>query len=287
MQYNHTNLLTEEEKQMLLGIVTVLSALLAALICVGVGGGILAYVLGFVGSFLVLAVLAFVFFYVMCNVIDPKKPQEKDSRFYRNLIHLYLDAVISVARVKIKTRGMEQTPESGRFLLVSNHRDNIDPAFLLTCFRKKQLAFISKREVQGYFLVGKLMHKILCQPINRENDREALKTILKCIQILQEDKASVAVFPEGYIHDDRKLHHFRPGVFKIATKTKVPIVVCTLRGTHEALPLAMKLKSSQVEVRLLKVIYPEEYENLTTVELSEQIYELMAADLGPELVSDQ
>ena len=41
MQYNHTNLLTEEEKQMLLGIVTVLSALLAALICVGVGGGIL------------------------------------------------------------------------------------------------------------------------------------------------------------------------------------------------------------------------------------------------------
>lgn len=272
---------------MLLGIVTVLSALLAVLICVGVGGGILAYVLGFVGSFLVLAVLAFVLFYVMCNVIDPKKPQEKDSRFYRNLIHLYLDAVISVARVKIKTRGMEQTPESGRFLLVSNHRDNIDPAFLLTCFRKKQLAFISKREVQGYFLVGKLMHKILCQPINRENDREALKTILKCIQILQEDKASVAVFPEGYIHDDRKLHHFRPGVFKIATKTKVPIVVCTLRGTHEALPLAMKLKSSQVEVRLLKVIYPEKYENLTTVELSERIYELMAADLGPELVSDQ
>jgi 1-acyl-sn-glycerol-3-phosphate acyltransferase len=169
---------------------------------------------------------------------------------------------------------------------VSNHRDNIDPAFLLTCFRKKQLAFISKREVQEMFLVGKLMHKLLCQPINRENDREALKTILKCVRILEEDKASVAVFPEGYIYDDRKLHHFRPGVFKIATKTKVPIVVCTLRGTHEALPKAMRLKRSEVEVRLLQVIYPEEYENMTTVELSEQIYARMAADLGPELVSE-
>lgn len=272
---------------MLLGILTVLAALLGALICVGVGGGILAYVLGFAGSFLVLVALAFVFFYVMCKIIDPRKPQEEDSRFYRALMHLYVDAIITIARVKIKARGMEQTPETGRFLLVSNHRDNIDPAFLLTCFRKKQLAFISKREVQDMFLVGTLMHKLLCQPINRENDREALKTILKCIQILEEDKASIAVFPEGYIHDDRKLHHFRPGVFKIATKTKVPIVVCTLRGTHEALPLALKLKSGQVEVRLLKVIYPEEYENLTTVELSERIYELMAADLGPDLVSDQ
>ena len=272
---------------MLLGIITVLSALLAALIGVGTDGGVWVYIVGFAGSWLVLAALAFGFFYVMCQIIDPSKPQEKDSRFYRRMVHFYVDAILTVARVKIKTQGLEQLPESGRFLLVSNHRDNIDPAFLLTCFRNSQLAFISKREVQGFFLVGKLMHKILCQPINRENDREALKTILKCIQIIKEDKASIAVFPEGYIYDDRKLHHFRPGVFKIATKTRVPIVVCTLRGTHEVLPKAVKLQSSQAEVRLLQVIYPEEYENLTTVELSERIYELMAADLGPELVSEE
>jgi 1-acyl-sn-glycerol-3-phosphate acyltransferase len=273
---------------MLLGILTVISALLAALICVGFGNGSLwMYLLGFAGSFVVLVVLAFGFFVLMCNVINVKKPQEKDSRFYRCLMHLYVDAILTIARVKINTKGLEQTPKDGRFLLVCNHRDNIDPAFLLTCFRKKQLAFISKREVQGYFLVGKLMHKLLCQPINRENDKEALKTILKCIQILKDDEASIAVFPEGYIHDDRKLHHFRPGVFKIATKTKVPIVVCTMRGTHEVLPKAFKLKSSQVDVHLLKVIQPEDYENLTTVELSEQIYEMMAADLQPDLVSEE
>jgi 1-acyl-sn-glycerol-3-phosphate acyltransferase len=182
---------------------------------------------------------------------------------------------------------MEQTPRSGRFLLVSNHIDNVDPAFLLTCFRKSQLAFISKREVQQFFLVGQLMHKILCQPINRENDREALKTILRCIQIIKEDKASIAVFPEGYIHPDKKLHHFRPGVFKIATKTKVPIVVCTLRGTTQVLSRFLHLKPSTVEVRLLKVIYPEEYESITTVELSDRIYKIMADDLGPELVSQE
>ena len=69
-------------------------------------------------------------------------------------------------------------------------------------------------------------------------------------------------------------------------ETKVPIVVCSLRGTHEVLPRFMRLKSSEAEVRLLKVVYPEEYEGMTTVELSNRIYEMMASDLGPELVSE-
>ena len=69
-------------------------------------------------------------------------------------------------------------------------------------------------------------------------------------------------------------------------KTKVPIVVCTLRGTHEVLPKAMRLRASQVEVRLLEVLYPQDYEGLTTVELSDRIYRMMAEDLGPELVSE-
>lgn len=241
----------------------------------------------FVGGFLVLAGLAFGFLWLMCKLVDQSKPQEQDSKFYRTLMHLYVDAALTVARVTVNTRGLEQTPKSGRFLLVSNHIDNVDPAFLLTYFRKSQLAFISKQEVQNFFLVGELMHKILCQPINRENDREALKTILKCIQIIKEDKASIAVFPEGYIQPDKKLHHFRPGVFKIATKTKVPIVVCTLKGTPTVVSNFTHLKPSTVDLHLLKVIYPEEYENLTTVELADRIYQMMAEDLGPDLVAQE
>ena len=122
---------------------------------------------------------------------------------------------------------------------------------------------------------------------NRENDREALKTILKCIQIIKEDKASIAVFPEGYIYPDRKLHHFRHGVFKVATKTNVPIAVCTLRGTTDVLPSLKRLKPSTVEIHLVDVIFPEDYAPMTTVELGDRIYDLMAADLGAELVSEE
>ena len=275
---------------MLVGGITLLSLLLSGLLC-GLTGSFESlnwlWVLpcGFVGSFVVLAALAFLLLLFLCAIVDQKKPQEESSKFYRAMLHLYVDAVLFLGRVTLKTQGMEQTPKGRRFMLVCNHIDNLDPAFLMTCFRDSQLAFINKREAVNYFLVGKMMHKILCQPINRENDREALKTILRCIQILKEDKASIAVFPEGYIHKDKKLHHFRSGVFKIATKSKVPIVVCTIRDTRFVLSKLKKLQPSSVEVRLLRVIEPEEYENMTTVDLAEQIYQTMAQDLGPDLVS--
>ena len=261
---------------MLLGGIALLSVLITAAVCL-LSGAFLTQAwlwvlpVTLLGSLLGLIALAFVFLWILSLLVDRNKPQEHDSKFYRAVLTLYIDAIIKVARIEVKTSGLEQIPQTGRFLLVSNHLDNVDPAFLLTYFRKHPIAFISKKEVQDYFLVGKLMHKILCQPIDRENDREALKTILKCISLIKEDKVSVAVFPEGYILPHRKLHSFRPGVFKIAQKTKVPIVVCTLRDTQYAVKNFLHLKPSTVELRLLKVVQPEEYAELSTVELSHMI----------------
>ena len=126
------------------------------------------------------------------------------------------------------------------------------------------------------FVIGPMMHKLQCQLINRENDREALKTILKCIQILKEDKASIAVFPEGGIlSEDGKLHHFRPGVFKIAQKAKVPIVVCTLKNTKDVVRNLKRLKPSWVEMKVLDVIAAEELEHVTTVDIAHRCYHLV------------
>ena len=239
-----------------------------------------------VAMVLSLTLLAFLFLWFLCAIVRMDTPQEKDSPFYRRIIHLYIDAIITAGRVRIHAQGLEKTPSDGRFLLVCNHTNDTDPIILLSAFRKQQLAFISKRENDKKFLVGKLMHKILCQPINRENDREALKTILKCIQLIKDDQCSIGVFPEGYVHPDRKLHHFRHGVFKIAQKAKVPIVVCTLKDTKYIFQNLAHLKPSEVSLHLLEVIPVEEVLSHTTVELGERIFNAMARDLGPDLVAD-
>ena len=240
----------------------------------------------FVVMFLLLALLAFAFLMWLCKRVDQSVPQEEDDPLYRKVTNLYIQSVLPVLQIHVKKQGLEKMPQDGRFMLVCNHTNNSDPIILLYCLAKYQLAFISKRENASMFVIGPMMHKIQCQLINRENDREALKTILRCIQILKEDKASIAVFPEGGIDDDLLLHKFKPGVFKIVQKANVPIVVCTLKNTKDVIRNLKRLKPSYVELNVLEVIPAEELKGVTTVDIAERCHKLMADDLGPDLVAE-
>ena len=240
----------------------------------------------FLGSYLLLLVLAFVVLCLFSAAVDMDEPQEQDSRLYRAVMYLYIEALIPLVGLKIETAGLEKTPKEGRFLLVCNHQNESDPGILLHYFKNSQLAFISKKENNTMFVVGKFMHKILCQLVNRENDREALKTILKCIQLIKEDKVSIGAFPEGGILVKDKLSHFRSGMFKIAQKAKVPIVVCTLKGTSELFTNMKRLKRTHVRLHLVDVIPAEEVAAANTVELGDKIYRMMLNDLGPEYAPD-
>ena len=238
----------------------------------------------FVGAFLLLVVLWFVLLVIMANSVDMKKTQEKDSVFYRRVIDLTIDALLVVLRVRIRTKGAEKLPQEGRFLLVCNHLHEADPIVLLKVFRKHQLAFISKQENDTRFLIGPFLRKILCQPINRENDREALKTILNCVRLVKGDTVSIAVFPEGWVSMDRLLHPFRGGVFKIAQKANVPVVVCTLRNTYDVYENIKKGKGMELELHIAGVIPAESLKGRTAVAVAQQAHDMMAKDLGPDLV---
>lgn len=271
---------------MLLGFITGASFFLSGFFYSRLDLSLLMIPVLFLGFWLGLLLIAFLFLVIICAVVDLDKPQEQDSPFYRKAMYIYIEALKSLVGLKITVEGLEKTPKEGRYLLVCNHQNESDPGILHHYFQSGQLAFVAKKEARNMFVVGKIMHKTLCQMVNRENDREALKTILRCIQILKEDKASVAVFPEGGIDDDGLLHHFKPGVFKIAQKAGVPIVVCTLKNTKEVVHNIFKLKPSYVELKVLEVIPAEEAKSTNTVEIAHRCHKLMADDLGPELTAE-
>ena len=274
---------------MLISVMFALAFAAAVGLCIGTGAfDTLAFLwqlpVGFVGAFILLVLLAFVALLVICFCIDPEKPRDKDSPWFRKLVLNYIHAILTILPVKIRTTGLEKIPADGRFVLVSNHLHEIDPAFFLHCFPKKEMAFIAKQETKKMPIVNKALPKLLCQPINRENDKEALKTIIKCIQLLKNNTVSIGIFPEGRINAYRKLAHFRPGVFKVAQKANVPIVVCTIQNTNHVIPRLLKGKGAAVDLHLLDVIPAEEVTSQSTVELADRIYAMMAADLGPENV---
>jgi len=260
-----------------------LSALIGAIS--GCHGGLWQGLLGFGLGFLGLTALAFGFLAFVCALVDTSKPQEEDSRFYRAVMYPYIEMLMQLMLVKVTSEGTEKIPTQGRFLLACNHLQAADPGVVLHCFPKSQLAFISKQENMKLPVVGKFMHKILCQMIDRDNDRQALKVILKCIQLIKEDKVSIGVFPEGYTSKDGRLQQFRSGVFKIAQKADVPIVVCTIRGTRDIFRNVRKLKRTHVQLHLVEVIPAAQLKGKSAVEIGEQVRSIMAQDLGPALVA--
>ncbi len=269
---------------MLLNLITLLSTLASLLRCLFRPGGEIPFLVRllavFAGSWLALLVLSILVLGLLCLPINQNVPREEDSPFYRRLAGIYAEALIQLFQANVTTQGLENTPADGRFLLVCNHNSFSDPGILLHYFRSSQLAFISKKENRSLFAIGKIMHAMLCQLIDREDDRSALKTILRCVELLKADKASIAVFPEGATNHDDQLHPLRPGVFKIAQRAQVPIVVCVMEGTRKIIGNGLRLKSTDVKLQLVEVIPASELAGQKTTAIAQRVYEAMAGALG-------
>ena len=275
---------------MLLNMIYLISALFAAGLC-GLTGSFVSgrwmwvLPLGFVAGFLLSLLVCFLVVLFQAKRTDIGKEQQEDDPVVRTIVKLYAPAVFRLLGCKIEAIGTEKLPRDGRFLLVSNHLHDLDPGVILATYPNAPLAFIAKKEVFDMKIIGQLLPRILGQFIDRENDRNALRTILKCISLLKEDKASVAVFPEGKITGDEKLHQFRPGVFKMATKANVPIVVCTLFGTQNITKNAKRLRRTHIRLHLVDVIPAEEIKGANTVDIAHRVHAMMAESLGAENVA--
>lgn len=271
---------------MLLTGIEILSALGAVALYFGtVGSGGVSWLwqipLFFLGLVLALLLVLLLFLLLWCGSIDTSKPIEKERRFDRLMVEQYCGLLIRLCRIRFRVLGMEKLPKDGRFFLVCNHIHMIDPGFFLWAFRGRQLAFIAKKETCHMPIISKALHAIGCQPIDRENDRAALTTILKCIDIIKEDRASIAAFPEGYTSMDGALHPFRNGVFKIPQRTKVPIVVCTLKGSSRVLRDLASFRRPRVTLEVLDVLSAADF--TCTKDMGDYVHTLMRQNLGDSI----
>ena len=254
-----------------------LSALGATLLAPQLAAGVWIPILWvglFAGFFLALLIAFALTVWISSLPVDMSKEQKKYSRYYGFMANQLIFVALKLAGVRVHTKGLELVPRDRPFLLVSNHIADLDPVPFLHAMPWARLAFISKQENEKIYLVNKYMHRIQCLSINRENDREALKTIVRTIQILREGDHSMCVFPEGYESKTGELLPFRNGVFKIAQKAQVPIVVAVLRNT----PLIAKnmfRRRTDVEVEILGVVPVEELTGVLTKDVGERIHKMM------------
>lgn len=232
--------------------------------------------IGFTFLFVIIHVLLVVIMILTTNINKPAK----NGDFFRSLVKGILPTVIGILRVKVEYEGLEKLPEEGKILFVCNHQHDFDPAIMINAFPDSKISFIGKKDIYTEMpFIAKAMHRLECLPIDRENDREAAKTIIKAIKRLKDNETSIGLFPEGYTSKTAELLPFRNGSLKIALKSGAPVAVCVIdnmKGIHKRI----FLRKTVVKFKLVDVIENERYKDMNTNELGDMIHEMMEKTLN-------
>lgn len=223
--------------------------------------------------------LCWIFYDINGRIISSyKKKYTKPSNWARFLLNNGMEYIDFMARVKLKKVGLEKVPNEP-FLLLSNHKSKFDPMIVAAVFKKRHLAFVTKESNMKIPLAARLMWRNCYMPVDRSDKLQSLEQFKKAAELIASGASSVGVYPEGSRQEEHVvLGEFHNGVFNIATKTGCPIVVITMRNTcsiHKNFPW----KRTRVEMRVLQVLYKEDYASMNSAELSDHVHKIMLDDL--------
>lgn len=200
--------------------------------------------------------------------VDMDEPQEKPSKFWQWNMNELAEIICVLVGARVSVTGTEKLPEGQRYLMVCNHRSIFDPIASIKLFGAEEYIYISKPENFRIPLVGAVMHKCGCLPVNRDNNREAIAMVKSASQLIRDDTASVVIYPEGTRSREDELLPFHAGSFKIAQRTGVPVVISAIHGTDEIVH-NVPLKKTKIEIDILDVLDGDFVKSHTTRETAQ------------------
>lgn len=168
--------------------------------------------------------------------------------------------ILFICGTKVTVLGEENVPKDKAVLYVGNHRSYFD--ILITYARCPGLTgYIAKKDLEKVPLLCTWMRRLHCLFIDRENVKEALKTILAGIENVK-NGISMCIFPEGTRNKNTDgMLPFKEGSFKIAEKSGCPIIPMAITNSAEVLEAHMpRVKKAHVILEYGKPIYPDALE---------------------------
>ncbi len=167
---------------------------------------------------------------------------------------------------RMHIEGLENIPQKGGFLLVSNHQSFLDPLFCCV-FITRPMHFFARDSLFKNPVFGRLIHSVNAIPVRRgQADLGAIKQVLKRLKAEQ----GVLLYPEGTRTSDGKIAELKPGFGLLCRKSGVPVVPMVIDGAFEAWPRHQKLFSSfkPIHVRYGTIITSDEIRQINDQQLA-------------------
>lgn len=170
---------------------------------------------------------------LVTTIIRRKNPQ-KAAKIAHKWADPYLRILLDISGSRVEIRGIENIPQDGAVLFVSNHRSIFD--IVAACgYTPKLTSFIAKIDLSKIPLFSQWMSAIDVIFLDRNNLKQELKSILLAIDRVKHG-SSVWICPEGTRNknpDNLNLLEFKEGSLKIAEKSGCPVVPVAIYGTSE------------------------------------------------------
>jgi 1-acyl-sn-glycerol-3-phosphate acyltransferase len=143
-------------------------------------------------------------------------------------------------------------PGRGAYVVVANHQSFLD--IFVLCNIPHEMKWIAKRELFRIPMFGWAMTVAGDISLARGDAASAMKVMEKARRYLRSGM-SVMIFPEGTRSTDGKLLPFKPGAFKLAIETGVPVLPIAVEGTGQGMPPGgLRVHSARITVRILEPV---------------------------------
>ncbi len=150
------------------------------------------------------------------------------------IVRLWCRLILTFSGYPLRVEGAENLLGTGPAVLAANHASYLDSVVLLAAL-PEEIAFVAKRELTSWPLVGTVIRKVGHLPVERADLARSVADAERATALLRAG-TSLLFFPEGTFVRQAGILPFRLGCFKAAVETGRPLIPVTIRGTREILP---------------------------------------------------
>lgn len=235
----------------------------------------LSYYFYFLWTFLSIlgSVITVVLLALLYIALAPTKNYK--NAFKHFLLYEFCDLALILFHIKVEVIGKENIPtDTTKFVIVSNHKSQMDPVILYRVL-KLRCSALGKKDLFKHWPLTKLAKIYRAIPIDRDNDKAALKQIIEAIKLVKNNYPLI-IFPEGGIktRETEEMVAVRPGAYKVPLKANGGILPISIIGSSKmkGKPIFKKIK---IKVVIHKYFSYEEIKDLNTITIGDNIEQII------------
>ncbi|MGA3107076.1 MAG: AMP-binding protein [Terriglobales bacterium] len=217
-------------------------------------------------------------------VTDPDVLSLARHNVFVELILLMLGRLVylfALDRFHLKTRGLENLPEKGPFLLCSNHQSYIDPLVLagaLPWHLFRNTFALGTSDIFGKGFMRRLAPRV--RVVVLDPDANLVPAMRAGFFGLTHQRILI-LYPEGERTNDGSPRIFRKGAAILSIHAQAPIVPIAIEGFYEAWPRHKKFP----KFTDLKLVFGKPIQPPPAAEASDAAYDQLTAELKSRVVT--